>query len=52
MPLNWIEKEQDGDSDFGIDYLIQLKIILTMLSLVFTYNLRALQHLLIIQQIP
>ncbi|HCV3139914.1 TPA: DUF4365 domain-containing protein, partial [Acinetobacter baumannii] len=25
MPLNWIEKEQDGDSDFGIDYLIQLK---------------------------
>lgn len=25
IPLNWIEKEQDGDSDFGIDYLIQLK---------------------------
>lgn len=25
MPLDWIEKEQDGDSDFGIDYLIQLK---------------------------
>ncbi|SSO99774.1 Uncharacterised protein [Acinetobacter baumannii] len=25
MPLNWIDKEQDGDSDFGIDYLIQLK---------------------------
>ncbi|WP_299186151.1 DUF4365 domain-containing protein [uncultured Psychrobacter sp.] len=25
MPLDWIEKEQDGDSDYGIDYLIQLK---------------------------
>jgi hypothetical protein len=25
MPHNWIDKEQDGDSDFGIDYLIQLK---------------------------
>lgn len=25
MPHNWIEKEQDGDTDFGIDYLIQLK---------------------------
>lgn len=25
MPHNWIEKEQDGDTDFGIDYLVQLK---------------------------
>lgn len=25
LPDNWIEKELDGDSDYGIDYLIQLK---------------------------
>ena len=25
LPTSWIEKELDGDSDFGIDYLIQLK---------------------------
>jgi hypothetical protein len=25
LPVSWIEKELDGDSDFGIDYLIQLK---------------------------
>jgi len=25
MPLNWIEKDQSGDTDFGIDYIIQLK---------------------------
>ncbi|MCP4158776.1 MAG: DUF4365 domain-containing protein [Deltaproteobacteria bacterium] len=25
LPKTWIEKELDGDSDFGIDYLIQLK---------------------------
>ncbi|HIB8503297.1 TPA: hypothetical protein ACWX32_001075 [Acinetobacter baumannii] len=52
MPLNWIDKEQDGDSDFGIDYLIQLKIVLAMLSLVSIYNLKALQRLLTIPQIP
>lgn len=25
LPTSWIEKELDGDSDFGIDFLIQLK---------------------------
>jgi tetratricopeptide (TPR) repeat protein len=25
LPTSWIEKELDGDSDFGIDYFIQLK---------------------------
>ncbi|WP_413665591.1 DUF4365 domain-containing protein [Microbulbifer sp. CNSA002] len=25
LPANWIEKELDGDSDFGLDYLVQLK---------------------------
>lgn len=25
LPISWIEKELDGDSDFGIDYFIQLK---------------------------
>ncbi|MCS6744345.1 DUF4365 domain-containing protein, partial [Klebsiella quasipneumoniae] len=25
MPVSWIEKSQSGDSDFGIDYLMQLK---------------------------
>lgn len=25
LPKSWIEKELDGDSDFGIDYFIQLK---------------------------
>lgn len=25
LPRSWIEKELDGDSDFGIDYFIQLK---------------------------
>jgi len=25
LPKSWIEKELDGDTDFGIDYLIQLK---------------------------
>lgn len=24
LPDNWIQKDQDGDADFGIDYLIQL----------------------------
>lgn len=24
-PRSWISKEQDGDTDFGIDYLVQLK---------------------------
>ncbi|MFV0079591.1 DUF4365 domain-containing protein, partial [Klebsiella pneumoniae] len=25
LPVSWIETPQSGDSDFGIDYLIQLK---------------------------
>jgi hypothetical protein len=25
LPRSWIEKELDGDSDFGIDYFVQLK---------------------------
>lgn len=25
LPVSWIEKELDGDSDFGIDYIMQLK---------------------------
>lgn len=25
LPKAWVDKEQDGDSDYGIDYLIQLK---------------------------
>lgn len=25
LPTSWIEKELDGDSDFGVDYFIQLK---------------------------
>jgi tetratricopeptide (TPR) repeat protein len=25
LPVDWIEKDQDGDTDFGIDYIVQLK---------------------------
>ena len=40
LPTSWIEKELDGDSDFGIDYLIQLKSEESLVSFSFYLQLK------------
>ncbi|TMP72239.1 DUF4365 domain-containing protein [Pseudoalteromonas sp. S1608] len=40
LPKSWIEKELDGDSDFGIDYLIQLKSEESLVSFSFYLQLK------------
>lgn len=40
LPSAWIEKELDGDTDFGIDYLIQLKNSNSDLSFSFYFQLK------------
>lgn len=40
LPAAWIEKEQDGDTDFGIDYLIQLKNSNSDVSFSFYFQLK------------
>lgn len=40
LPTSWIEKELDGDSDFGIDYLIQLKSEECLVSFSFYLQLK------------
>lgn len=40
LPTSWIEKELDGDSDFGLDYLIQLKSEESLVSFSFYLQLK------------
>ncbi|WP_088211666.1 DUF4365 domain-containing protein [Shewanella sp. Shew256] len=40
LPKTWIEKELDGDSDFGIDYLMQLKSSSSAVSYSFYLQLK------------
>lgn len=40
LPKSWIEKETDGDSDFGIDYLVQLKSSDDFVSFTFYLQLK------------
>lgn len=40
LPKAWIEKELDGDSDFGIDYFIQLKSKENLVSFSFYLQLK------------
>jgi tetratricopeptide (TPR) repeat protein len=39
-PRAWISKEQDGDTDFGLDYLIQLKSVESDVSFSFYLQLK------------
>lgn len=40
LPKAWIEKELDGDTDFGIDYIIQLKSSVSEVSASFYLQLK------------
>ncbi|MGJ8674598.1 MAG: DUF4365 domain-containing protein [Pseudoalteromonas sp.] len=40
LPKSWIEKELDGDSDFGIDYFMQLKSSYNYVSFSFYLQLK------------
>jgi uncharacterized protein DUF4365 len=40
LPKSWIDKELDGDTDFGIDYLMQLKSKQNQVSFSFYFQLK------------